>query len=229
MNQSELERIAELVTRQVLAAMEGTPPDCAAQQDGRPRMLVIGPAGSPVPEHLCRNAVRLELCDYQANRNILRYDLLVIAQLSTAQLADIALGRETDDGVCAVLHALLNGIDVYMLDSALSFRQYAGKGSTALYRLLESYARTLGVFGVKLVDPRPAPAVPAEPKPPKFKAPAVEAPRGSAVPNAGRLITEDGAAALLKNGGPVRIPAGAIVTPLARDLLSRSGAELIWE
>jgi len=77
-------------------------------------------------------------------------------------------------------------------------------------------------------DPRPAP-VPVEPKPPKFKTPSVEMPRGSAVPNAGKLITEDIAAALLKKGSPVHIPAGAIVTPLARDLLNRSGLELIWE
>lgn len=228
MNPSELEQIVDLVTRQVLAAVGQAADCCPAQQEGRPRLLAVGPAGVPIPEQLCRDAVRLELSDYQANRNILRYDLLVITGLSTAQLADIALGRETDDGVCAVLQALLNGIDVYMLESALAFRQYAGRGSTALYHLLESYARTLGIFGVKMVDPRPVPVL-AEPKPPKFKAPAVEVPCGSAVPNAGRLITEDGAAALLKTGGPVRIPAGAIVTPLARDLLNRSGVQLIWE
>lgn len=82
--------------------------------------------------------------------------------------------------------------------------------------------------GARPADLRSVP-VPAEPKPLKFKAPAVEKPLGSAAANPERLITEDIAAALLKSGGPVRIPAGTIVTPLARDLLNSSGLELIWE
>ncbi len=228
MNPSELESIVNLVTQQVLSAMGQTAGSACPQLDGLSRLLVVGDPGAPLPEELCRDAVALDLEDYRQHRNILRYDRVVITALDTTQLADIALARSTDDVTCAVLQALLNGIDTYMLASALSFRRYAGRGSTALYRLLENYARTLEVFGVKIAGQTPKQVL-AEPKPPKYKAPAIVAPKGSGTPNSSRLITETEAAELLKQGSPVSIPAGSIVTPLARDLFARSGAELIWE
>lgn len=228
MNPSELEHIVNLVTQQVLAAMGQTGDRPCPQLDGLSRLLVVGSSNAPLPEELCRDAVVLDLEDYRQHQNILRYDRVIITALDTTQLADIALGRAADEVTCAVLQALLSGIDTYMLESALSFRRYAGRGSTALYRLLENYARTLEVFGVKMAGQTPKQVL-AEPKPPKFKAPAVVAPKGSGMPNASRLITEAEAGELLKQGTPVSIPAGAIVTPLARDLFARSGAELIWE
>lgn len=228
MNPSELTAIVNLVTQQVLAAMgQGDHSPCP-QQDGLARLLVVGEPAVPLPEELCRDAVVLDLEDYRQHQNILRYDRVVIAALETTQLADLALARAADDATGAVLQALLQGIDTYMLDSALSFRRYAGRGSTALYQLLENYARTLEVFGVKMAGQKPKQVL-AEPKPPKYKAPAVVAPKGSGVPNASRLITETEAGELLKGGSPVTIPAGAIVTPLARDLFARSGAELLWQ
>ena len=228
MNPSELESIVSLVTQQVLAAMDQGKDSTCPQLDGLSRLLVVGDPNPPLPEELCRDSVVLDLEDYRQNQNILRYDRVIITTLDTTQLADIALGRATDDVTCAVLQALLNGIDTYMLEGALSFRRYAGRGSTALYRLLENYARTLEVFGVKMAGQTPKQVL-AEPKPPKFKAPAIVAPKGSGIPNAGRLITETQAEELLKAGSPISIPAGSIVTPLARDLFARSGAELIWE
>lgn len=226
MNPSELEAIVSLVTRQVLAALG---PDAAAPAEGtegRDRVLVLGDPNVPLPEDLGRNAVLYYEEDYARNRNILRYDRVILTALTVTQLADLALVRVSDDLTCAVTQALLNGIEVYLLEGALTFRQYAGKGSTALYRTLENYARTLQVYGVKSVG-RQAPRLPGEVRPPKYKAPPIQVPAGTGTPNIGRLITEGEARELLKQGSPVHLPAGAIVTPLARDLFSHAGAELI--
>lgn len=225
MNETELNAVVELVTRQVMSALQGRGAECSPETDGFSRVLIVGEPEARLPEELGREAVLFGMEDYCGNRNILRYDRVVIAQLSTAQLADIALGRTGDDVSCAVVDALLNGIETLLLDGALSFRRYAGRGSTALYHLLESYAQTLQVFGVKPVSARPREVLP-EAKPPKYQAPAVQVPRGSAVPNSGRLITEETAAALVKEGRTVRISADAIITPLARDVFSKAGVVL---
>ena len=47
-------------------------------------------------------------------------------------------------------------------------------------------------------------------------------------PNPQRLITEEKARAMVKAGGPVQVPQGAIVTPSAKDVLLRSKLEIVW-
>ncbi len=227
MNRSDLESLVNLVTQQVLAAMGGEDPVPAAGTEGRTKVLVLGDPNAALPPELSTNAVLYYLEDYQQHQNILRYDCLVLTALNTTQLADLALVRVSDDLTCAVVQALLNGIDTYLLETALTFRKYAGKGSTALYRTLENYARTLQVYGVKPFGAQPVQTAPGEVRPPKYKAPPIQVPTGTGTPTAGRLITETQARQLLEQGGPIHLPAGAIVTPLARDLFSHAGAELI--
>ena len=224
MNQADLESIVNLVTQQVLAALDGGTSSAQVRSDGRNKVLVLGDPNASVPPELCANAVLYYLEDYQRNQNILRYDCVVITALNTAQLADLALVRTGDDLTCAVVQALLNGVDVYLLETALSFRKYAGRGSIALYRTLENYARTIQVFGVKIFGRQTAQASGGV-KPPKRKGPPVQLPAGT--PTSGRLITESMARELLRGGSPVHLPMDAIVTPLARDLFSHAGAELI--
>lgn len=229
MNRSELEQLVNLVTQQVLSSMQqGTAcaESCAATQ-GLPNVLVIG-GGTQLPQELCHSCVLFDPEDYKSHRNILRYDRVVITALTFAQLADIALGRAEDAASCAVVHALLEGVDVFLLENALPFRAYAGKGSTALYHLLEGYAQTLQIFGVKLYRHKTAPDLP-EPKPPKYQAPPVAVPVGTAVPNASRLVTEAAALAMVKQGSPLRLPSASIITPSARDVFAQAGITLILE
>ena len=97
-----------------------------------------------------------------------------------------------------------------------------------LHSLLSGYVQTLRTFGVKPAKqwkPEPVP----EARPPKFQAPAVEVPAGTARPNAQRLVTEDGARALVKSGGPVALARDAIVTPAAWDVLRAAGVEIVKE
>lgn len=229
MNQTDLEYIVNLVTQQVMSAMGGGSAASDPHLDGLSKILVVGPEDQALPEDLCEDSVAYGLEDYCAHKNILRYDRLIITSLTTTQLADIAMARASDEVTDAVITALLNGIDVYMLESALSFRKLAGKGSTALYNLLESYARTLQVFGIKMAGIRAKQQVVVEAKPPKFKAPPVNVPKGSATPNVSRLISETEASAMIKQGGPIHLPATAIITPLARDLFAQARVELIQD
>lgn len=226
MNQNELENIVNLVTRQVLSALDSR--SCPTGTEDCEKVLVIGKSDLPVPEELCRNCVLLDLEDYAANRNILRYRRVIVVNLTITQLADIALGRPCDEASCAVVYALLSGVDVIMTENALSFRRFAGQGSNALYNLLEQYANTLQVFGVKKYTPRPNPVLP-EAKPAKFAPVPAEIPTGSVKPNASRLITETEARQLLAQGNPVHLSADAIVTPLARDVFSAASVTVIRE
>ena len=227
MDRQDMEQLIEAVTRQVLASLGTSPAEDAAQQ-GKCRLLLLAKPGTPVPEELTEGAVTFDLADYEANRNILRYDRVLVGNLSVTQLADIAQGRIGDSVSCAVTYALLSGVEVQLLESAPEHRKFAGRANAALYGVLEGYVRTLQIFGVKLLGEKKKPVV-REAKPARFMAPPVTAPRGSAAPNASRLITEAEACALLKAGNPVHLPQGAILTPSARDVFAQARVELIQD
>jgi len=227
MDKTEMEKLVSMVTQQVLAAVQQHGAAAAAESAGRKKILVVG-CKDRLRKELYGDALVGTLEEYDSHRNILYYDKVVITKLSLTQLADIAQGRAGDIGSAAVVYALLSGVDVEMTEDALPYRKFAGKGSTPLYQMLEGYAQTLQVFGVKMAK---VPVQPEEaaPKPPKFKAPAVAVPAGTAKPNASSLITEAEALRLSKEGGALRLPTGTIVTPSARDVFAQAGVELTWE
>ena len=229
MSQPNMEQLITLITQQVVQALARQEAPCScAQTEGHNKLLVLGDCSVQLPDALCRNAVLYDAEDYKTNQNILRYQKVVITRLTITQMTDIALGRMGDEVSGAVLQALLNGVDVTMLENAPEFRQYSGKGSTALYHLLESYAQTLQVFGVKTFKPTPI-SQPVPAKPAKFAPAPVSVPKGSAIPNIGRLITEADALALVKCGSTVHIPAGSILTPSARDVFAQSKATVVQD
>ena len=223
MNHNDLEQIVSLVTQQVMAMMDHQ--GCCANED-REKVLVVGKTDKPIPKELYADCVLMDLEDYSTHKDIQRYKKVVVAKLHMTQLADIALGRATDEASCAVLYALLSGVEVVMLKDAPTFRRFKDKGSNALYNMLEQYVKTLHVFGVKAYRPKPQ-VVLSEAKPAKFAKLPVEVPKGTVVPNANRLITEIEARQLLMQGDTIRLPAGTIVTPLARDVFSQAGVSVI--
>ena len=224
MNQSELEKIISLVTQQVMAAMEKT--GCTGIAENSDMVLVVGDADK-VPKDLSRDKVLMDLEDYRTHKDIERYKRVVVTKLGITQLTDIALGRPADEVSCAVVYALLSGVEVIMLEDALSFRRFKDKGSNALYNTLEKYAKTLSVYGVKTYRPKSNIVVPGA-QLAKFAQQNVAVPRGSAMPNVGKLVTEtDARLLIMAQGNPVRIPVGAIITPLARDVFAHAGIEVI--
>ena len=218
MNQTELEQIVELVTRQVLAAVNGASADGARADDRRPRVLVLGDDTAREEELGCSGAVVLGLDDYERCQNILRYDRVVIARLTLTQLVDISNGRVGDSVSCAVIHALLSGVDTVIREDAYPHRKFAGKGSTALYQLLEKCAQTLQTFGIKPVG-RSAQTAACRQKPSALsRAPA----QPECKPERKRLITEADARAMVRQGSCVELPGDAILTPSARDVLNQA-------
>ncbi|MDO4492435.1 MAG: hypothetical protein Q4C53_00960 [Clostridia bacterium] len=223
MNEKELSALIEQIVANVLA--EKTPCPGAASEEGRDKILVVGDTAA-VPDALSCGAVLCPLADYEQNGNIRRYKKVVLAKLTLLELADLALGRASCPAVQAAMEALLNGMEVLLIEEGLPHRGYSGKGSTRLYALLEEYVRTLQSFGVKsyaasrIVTPAPAPLAA-----PKFEAPKTATPTGTGIKNPERLITESLAKnlAAAANGGTVHLMKNAIVTPSALDLFRSLG------
>lgn len=215
--QGSMEELVRLVTEQVLAAIQNESKLEDARNEGKKKCLVLGGA-EDIPEALRQDMILLDVKDYETIQNIRRYDRVVIAKLTLRQLADIAMGRPGDSLSCAVCQALLQGVDVLMLDSAAPHRQHAGKGSTAFYRMLEGYMNSLQVFGIKLIGTDSV----------LLNAP--EKKQGEPVRcevTGTKLITEEIAERLTKKAQEVVIPAGTLITPAAMDVLKEAHVKLI--
>ncbi len=228
MEHRELEQLIRQVAEEVLRRQSGAP--AVSGGDGERTILVIG-ALDAVPERLRAGAALRPLAEYEAGRDILRYDAVVVTELTLLQLVDASLGRPGDAACCAIVSALLEGREVDLLESALPHRAYEGRSSSGLYAHLEGYVRALQGYGVKLWTAERLKSYEEEPaKPAKF-APAVQAvPTGSARPNAALVVTEDAARKLAADAqGVVTLPRGAIVTPSARDVFLHAGVTLKTE
>ena len=204
-----MEQLGELVTREVLRAMgeqKSTP-------SGGPAILVIGPMDK-VPAELAAGCRLAGLEEYKCSGSVQGFEKLCVTALSLTELADIALGRDSRPAQCAVLHALLEGKEVQLLESALPHRGYSSKGSPALYQTLEGYVRTLERYGVRIVGKKSG--VTCCPSGEKKAAAPVE-----------KVITEAAAARLAAQSGEViSIPRGTVVTPSAKDVFLHSGKRL---
>ena len=228
MTEIDLEKLIAAVTERVLADLGGAGP-CPDSEAGKIRCLAIGRTEA-VPEVLRRGAVIRGLADYEENGNIRAYGRIVVTELTLLQLADIAQGRPGDSASGAVIDGLLEGVEIFLLESALPHRRRAGGGSPGLYAVLEGYVRTMQTFGVRLfAGERAAAPDPVPPRPPKYQAPVQTVPRGSARTGGARLLTEERALEMLKAGGAVRLERGTIVTPLAWDAFRRARAEVAFE
>lgn len=220
------EALVKKVIEEVLKSLQETGRTDAGYKDGLDKLLVIGDAAD-VPQSLAESHALFSIEDYAQYGNIHRYQKLLITKLSLTQLSDIAQGRDGSPEACAVIMALLNGLEVCMLEKALPHRKYAGKSSSRIYEVIENNARMIQTFGVKMLK-KTRPAEPEKAKPPKYQAPPVEVPKGSACPNGERLITESVARSLLGGGEQsVCVAKDAIVTPSAWDIFNQQGVNVI--
>jgi len=212
-----MEELVRLVTDRVLAALNNENNLADARTEGKKKCLVLGGMEN-IPETLVQDMLLLDVKDYETVQNILRYNRVVITKLTLRQLADIAAGRPGDPLSCAVCQALLQGVDVLMLENAAPHRAYAGKGSTAFYRMLEDYMNTLQIFGIKLVGKDSALAYGPEKK------------KGEPVRcevSGTKLITEEMAERLAKKAQEIVVPVSTLITPAAMDVLKEARITLI--
>ncbi len=216
MNQS-MDELVRLVTERVVAALNNENKLAEAQNEGKKRCLVLG-GMEDIPETLKQDMILLDVTDYETVQNILRYSRVIITKLTLRQLADIAAGRPGDSLCCAVCQALLQGVDVVMLETAAPHRAHAGKGSTAFYRMLEGYMNSLQVFGIKLISKESALNYGPEKK------------QGDPVRcevSGTKLITEEMAERLAKKAQEIVVPVSTIITPAAMDVLKEARITII--
>ena len=212
-----MDEIVRLVTDRVLAAMNSENMLTDARNEGKKKCLVLG-GMEDIPETLVQDMILLDVTDYEAIQNILRYSRVVITKLTLRQLADIAAGRPGDSLSCAVCQALLQGVDVLMLETAAPHRVHAGKGSIAFYRMLEGYMNTLQVFGIKMIG-RDSPLNYAPEK--KQGEPVRCEVTGT------KLVTEEMALRLARKAQEIVVPSGTLITPAAMDVLKEARITLI--
>ena len=167
------------------------------------------------------------------HQQIRRYDGVVITNVTLTQLSDIALGRDASPESCAVVYALLEGLNVCLLESALPHRRYADKHGSMMYQVLERNVQLVMSYGVKLLADKDIRERNTETvRPPKYQAPPVAVPSGHANVNCEKVITESMASAMIKGGElaaggeKVEFPAGTIITPSAKDVFKSNGIDV---
>lgn len=211
-----IERIAGMVT----AALANTEAPADA-----PCVLAIGPGAAGVVPSGSRVA---GIDAYQGS--CAPFKAVVLTEVSCALLADMALGRDASKPACAVAHALLEGVPVYVLADGLAHRAYRASANPRFYAQLEGYVERIGQFGVRVAD---APAVLAA-----LESQLAPAPRGTAAPVAaaaapaadieGLLSAREAQDLIARGISSATVAPGAVVTPLARDVLREHGVELVY-
>lgn len=207
------EQLIALITEEVMRTLGDAALPQQKDTSGLPSALVIGEV-EQLPKGV-RGQYRFHAME-QYTGDIEPFEKVFITALTRTQLADIALGRDSQPVTCAVSNALLLGKEIYLYDIALTHRKLAGRGSRAFYQLLEGYVRTLQSFGVKLVQ-----GTTVIDKYVKQAAPGSELPGG--------VITESTATDLLtKNQGDILLRKGAILTPSARDVFLHANRNITY-
>ena len=80
--------------------------------------------------------------DYQGD--IQPFEKVFITAITQTQLADIALGRDSQPVTCALSNALLYGKEIFLYDSALAHRKLAGRGSSHQHILPDACPHPVG-------------------------------------------------------------------------------------
>ena len=139
------EQLIELITKEVLKTLGGGEPEEPVDKSGLPRALCIGPE-EQLPKTVRAQYNLRPMEEYQGD--IEPFEKVFVTAITQTQLADTALGRDSQPVTCALSNALLYGKEIYLYDSALAHRKLAGRGSRAFYQLLEGYVRTLQSYEI---------------------------------------------------------------------------------
>lgn len=205
MSPDEIQKLAAMIAAQIMAdgkAVCGLPTAPAQEHPA----LVLGPT-APL-EGQAGGFTLLGEDAYTGPDCLSGVERVYITALTRAQLADIAQARDNSRCACAVTSALLQGIPVYLLESALTWRTKGHCAAPGLMKILEGYVSTLQTFGVQVI--RCCEQAPALPQPAEESQP--------------KLITEAWARKLCQTGAErLVLEPGVILTPSAKDVLKEAG------
>lgn len=79
------------------------------------------------------------------------FDCIVILSLSVEMMSNVALGCGGKNGESFILEALLNGKNVYLLESGLVYKKYKKTAFKAIYNLYKEYESKLMQYGIKKI------------------------------------------------------------------------------
>lgn len=160
-------------------------------QTPRVRVLVLGGRDEAVSAETARRLDGDILFSGEAEGPVDHY---VLPRLSCSDMADLAAGRAAGAIMAETLGLLLRGVPVQVL--AFEWREHAATAPEALLRLYEGYERQLAAYGLTLLEPE----------------------RPQTLRTRATVVTEAVVREAAEAGaGTLRIPTGAIVTPLAAD------------
>lgn len=204
MSPEEIQKLAAVIAARIQA--EGLPAARPSRPAPEHKALVLGPTAPLTGQE--GGFTLLEETAYTGPDCLSGVERVYITALTRGELADIAQGRDDSRRACAVTSALLQGIPVYLLASALGWRSRGRSASPRLIQVLEGYVSTLGSFGVQLVEA--AGQAPSLPEPVQEGQP--------------RLITEAWARKFCATGAQsILLEPGTILTPSAKDVLKEAG------
>ncbi len=147
MENISFDALVELVTKEVLRSISANENKTELISD-KPLALIVG-SQADLPTFAKEKYVFKPIDSYDGD--ISSYDCVFVCELTCAELADCALGRDCRAVPCAVTKALLSGKKVYLLESALPHRKYKETANRALFSVFEGYVNSLRSFGVELI------------------------------------------------------------------------------
>lgn len=213
--------LMEVITRQVMQALHVTQSDSGC----RPSVLVLGEK----EDALCLSGqFHLETPDSVQEVTVAEYEAIVITQLNTELLSDIAQGLCRCAGAGAVSEALFLGKAVYVAEEGVAFLKYKHTANARYYQMFLEYLKKLESFGIKVL--------PMEKICQDFSVKETgnmeicEKPEKREEKKASGLFSADMARTFIRSGETtLRLAKGTLLTPLAKDVLREKKIELIYE
>ncbi|MFV0349499.1 MAG: hypothetical protein ACK5JO_13025 [Halodesulfovibrio sp.] len=181
----DVNELVSTIAREVLKQLNG--------KQEKPCVMILGArdakVAAKVQAHLDEEADFVYFMEPTNGRTPSRY---ILPHLCCASMADLALGRASGSLMTEVLRLLLSGVKVETLE--FGYKAYAETAPDSLYKLYESYEKTLAGYGLKEFSRKRPEAV-------RFRE---------------SLVTEkDVAGAAEKGATTLMVSAAAVVTPLA--------------
>ncbi len=210
MENVSFEALVELVTKEVLKSVSSGEAPCV-KGTGKPVALLIGKEND-LPAFAQEKYSFKTIDSY--NGDVSSYECVFICELTCAELADCALGRDCRAVPCAVTKALLSGKKVYLLESALPHRKYKETANRAFYSMFEGYVNSLRSFGVELI---------------RQQWYGKNLNKDAIADNSvDKVITEKLAVTLCEKaqGDIVRLKKGTVITPSAKDIFNHSNIKV---